>query len=164
VKLLFLYNLGGELSQMQKNEVWKVWLEKEFILVGFWLSQVWWIRFFCLVRKSGEQMKLWFLCNLGGELSQMHQNEVWKVFCKRNWSWLGFGLPKFGGLGFFALVAKLVNKWSYGFCALLVGNCQKCIKNEVWKVWLQTELILVGFWLSQVRWIGFCCLGSKIGE
>jgi len=26
------------------------------------------------------------------------------------------------------------------------------------------ELILVGFWLSQVGWIGFLCLGSKIGE
>jgi len=30
--------------------------------------------------------------------------------CKRNCSWLGFGLGKFGGLGFFSLVAKLVNK------------------------------------------------------
>ena len=87
-----------------------------------------------------------------------------KFGCKRNWSWLGFGLAKFGGLAFFALVAKLVNKWSYGFCAILVGNCHKCIKYEVWKVWLQKELILVGFWLSQVRWIGFFCLGRKIGE
>ena len=33
-----------------------------------------------------------------------------KFGCKRNSSWLGFGLAKFGGLGFFALVAKLVNK------------------------------------------------------
>jgi len=32
-------------------------------------------------------------------------------FCwKRNLSWLGFGLAKFGGLAFFALVEKLVNK------------------------------------------------------
>jgi len=61
---------------------------------------------------------------------------------------LGFGLAKFGGLAFFALVAKLVNKSSYGFCDLLVGNCEKCIKNEVCKAWLQKELILVGFWLS----------------
>jgi len=87
-----------------------------------------------------------------------------KFGCKRNWSWLGFGLTKFGGLSFFALVAKLVTKWSYGFCAILLGNCHKCIKNEAWKVWLQKELILVGFWLSLVRWIGFFCLGSKIGE
>ena len=50
-----------------------------------------------------------------------------KFGCKRNWSWLGFGLDKFGGLAFFALVGKLVNKWSYGFCAILVGNCHKCI-------------------------------------
>jgi len=89
----------------------------------------------------------------------------WEMFgYKRNWSWLGFGLAKFDELAFLALVAKLVNKWSIGFCAIFVGNCHKCIKNEVWKVWLQKELILVGFWLSQVRWIGFFCLGSKIGE
>jgi len=78
-----------------------------------------------------------------------------KFGCKRNWSWLGFCLAKFGGLAFFAFVAKLVNKWSYGFCAIMVGNCHKCIQIEVWKVWLQKKLILVGFWLSQVRWIGF---------
>ena len=93
-----------------KNEVWKVWLKKELILVGFWLTQV---------------------------------------------RWIGF---------FFAFEAKLVNKWCYGFWAILVGNFHKCIKNEVWIVWLQKELILVGFLLSQVRWIGFFCLGSKIGE
>jgi len=87
-----------------------------------------------------------------------------KFDCKRNWSWLGFGLAKFGRLAFFALVAKMVNKWSCGFCAILVGNCHECIKNEVWKVWLQTEFILVGFWLRQVRLIGFSYLGSKIGK
>jgi len=48
-------------------------LEKELILVGFWLSQVRWIGFFCLGSKIGEEVKLWFLCNLGGELSQMHK-------------------------------------------------------------------------------------------
>jgi len=77
---------------------------------------------------------------------------------------LDFGLAKFGGLAFFALVAKLVNKSSYDFCDILVANCHKCSKDEVCKVWLQKELILVGFWLSQVQWIGFFCLGSKIGE
>ena len=30
--------------------------------------------------------------------------------CKRYLSWLGFALAMFGGLAFFALVAKLVNK------------------------------------------------------
>jgi len=54
-----------------------------------------------------------------------------KFGCKRNLSWLGFGLAKFGGLTFFALVAKLLNKCSNGFCAILMGNCHKCIKNEV---------------------------------
>ena len=60
-------------------------------------------------------------------------SKMWceKFGCKRNISWLGFGIDKFGGLAFFALVAKLVNKLSYGFCAILVGNCHKCIKNEV---------------------------------
>jgi len=33
-----------------------------------------------------------------------------KFGCERNSSWLGFGLAKFGGLAFFALVANLVNK------------------------------------------------------
>ena len=65
----------------------------------------------------------------------MHQKmRCEKIGCKRNWSWLGFGLAKFGGLAFFALVAKLVNKWSYDFYAILLGNCHKCIKNQVWKV------------------------------
>ena len=32
---------------------------------------------------------------------------------------------------FFALVGKLLNNASYGFCAIFVGNCHKCIKNEV---------------------------------
>jgi len=57
-----------------------------------------------------------------------------------------------------------VNKGSYGFCAIMASTCQKCIKNEVWKLWLQKELFFVGFWHSQVRWIGFVCHGSKIGE
>jgi len=33
-----------------------------------------------------------------------------KFGCKMNLSWLGFGFAKFGGLAFFPLVAKLVNK------------------------------------------------------
>jgi len=44
---------------------------------------------------------------------------------------LGFGLAKFGEFASFALVAKLVNKRSYGFCAILVGKCHKCLENEV---------------------------------
>jgi len=54
-----------------------------------------------------------------------------KFGCERNLSWLGFGEAKFGALTFFALEAKCVNKCSYGFCAILVGNCHKCIKKEV---------------------------------
>ena len=87
-----------------------------------------------------------------------------KFGCKRKWSWFGFGIAKLGGLGFCALVAKLVKKWSHSFWAILVGNSDKCMQNEVWKVWLQKEFILVVFWLSQVVWIGFLCLVTKIGE
>jgi len=43
------------------------------ILVGFWPSQVRWIGFFCLGSKIGKLVKLWFLWNLGGELSQLHK-------------------------------------------------------------------------------------------
>ena len=45
-----------------------------------------------------------------------------------------------------------------------MGNSHKCIQNDVSKVWLQKELILVGFWLRQVGCIGFLFLGSEIGE
>jgi len=47
-------------------------LQKELILVGFWLSQVWWIGFLSLGSKIGEKVKSWFLSNIGGEFSQMH--------------------------------------------------------------------------------------------
>jgi len=87
-----------------------------------------------------------------------------KFSCKRNWSWLGFGLAKLDGLAFCALLVKFVNKWSHSFLAIFVGNCHQCMQNDVWKFWLQNELILVRFWLSQVGWIGFLCLASKIGE
>jgi len=55
-----------------QNEVRKVWLQKELILVGFWLSQVGCIGFLCLGSKIGKTVKSWFLSNLGGEISQMH--------------------------------------------------------------------------------------------
>jgi len=50
----------------------KVWLQNEFILVEFWLSQVGWIGFLCLACKIGEKVKSRFLSNLGGEFSEMH--------------------------------------------------------------------------------------------
>jgi len=99
-----------------------------------------------------------------GSVTNVCKMRCEKFGCKRNYSWLGFGLAKLCGLAFCALLAKLVNKLSLGFWAILVGNCQKCMQNKVWKVWLQMEFILVGFWLSQVGWIAFLCLGSKIGE
>ena len=52
VKLWFLSNHGGELSQMHRNEVSKVWLQKDLILVGFWLSQVGWIGYLSFAIKN----------------------------------------------------------------------------------------------------------------
>ena len=75
---------------------------------------------------------------------------------------MGFGLAKLGGLAFCALVAKLVNMWSNGFWAILVRNCHRCIQNDVWKVCLKKEFILVGFWHSQVGWIAFFALVAKL--
>jgi len=47
-------------------------LQKELILVGFWLSQVGWLGFLCLGSKICEKVKSWFSSNLGGVLLQMH--------------------------------------------------------------------------------------------
>jgi len=148
-----------------KNEVWNVWLQKKFILVGFSLSQVRWIGFFALATKLVNKWNYCFSPILQGNCHKCIKNEVWKVWLQKELILVGFWLRHVRWIGFFfALVGKLVNYSSYGFCAILVGNCHECLKNEVWKVWLHEELILVGFWLSQVRWIGLFCLGSKIAE
>ena len=94
---------------------------------------------------------------------------VWKMTCetfgrKKNWSWFGFGFAKLGRFAFCALLAKLLKKWNHGLWAILVENCHKCIQNKVSNVWLRKEMIFVGFWLSQVGWIVFLYLGSKIVE
>ena len=154
----------GNCHKCIKNEVSKVWLQKELILMGFGLTKFAGLAFFALVAKLVNMWSYGFCAIVVGNCHKCIKNEVWKVWLQKNWSWLGFGLVKFDGLGFCALVAKLVNKWSDGFSAILMGICHKCIKNEVWKVWLQKELILVGFWLFQFRWIGFFCFGNKIGE
>jgi len=132
--------------------------------LGFGLSKFGGLAFFALVAKLVNKWSYGFYAIFVGNCHKCIKMRCEKFGCKRIWYWLGSGLAKFAGLAFFASVAKLVNKCSYGFCAIMVGNCHKCIQNEVWNVWLQKKLILVGFWLSQVRWIGFFCLGSKIGE
>ena len=71
--------LEGKCHNCMQNEVWNVWLQKEFILVGLSLSQVGWICFLCLGCKIGEKVKWWCVSNLGGELSQMHPK--WGVKC-----------------------------------------------------------------------------------
>jgi len=133
--------------------------------LSFCLAKFGWLAFFGLVSKLVNKWTYDFLQSRWGIIiTNASKMRCEKFCCKRNWSWLSFCLAKFGGVGFFGLVAKLVNKWTYGFSAISVGNCHICIKNEVWKVWSQKELILVGFWLSQVRWVGFFSIGSKIGE
>jgi len=134
--------------------------ERNWSWLGFGLAKFGGVAFFALVAKLVNMWSYGFCVILVGNSHKCIKNGVWKFGCERNWSWFVSGLAKFGGLAFFSLVAKLVNKWSYGFGAILVGNCLKCIKNEVWKVWLQKELILVGFWLSQVRWSDFFCLSQ----
>ena len=122
--------------------------------------------FLCLESKIGEKVKLWFWSNLGGELSQMHPKWGVKILAAKGID-LGWVLAKPSFVAwpsFCALVAKLVKKWSHGFWAMLVAKCHKCMQNELWKDWLQKDLIFVGFWLSLVEWIGFLYLGSKIGE
>ena len=132
--------------------------------LGFGLAKFGGFSFFALVAKLVNKWSYGFCAILVGNCTNASKMRREKFGYKRGWSWLSAGLAKFGGLPFFALVAKLVNRWSYGFCRIAVGNCHKCIKSKVWKLWLQKELNLVGFWLNQVRWIVFFCLGSKIGE
>ena len=62
-----------ELAQMHQKCGGKSLVAKGIDLGGVLLSQVRWIGYFCVGRKIGELVKLWFLCNLGGELSQMHK-------------------------------------------------------------------------------------------
>ena len=56
-------------------------------------------------------MKLWFLCNLGGELSQMHKKWGVKILVAKgiDLCWV-LAYPSSVDLLFFALVEKLVNK------------------------------------------------------
>ena len=81
----------GNCHKCIKNEVSTVWLKKELILVDFLVSQVRWIGFFCLGSKIGEYVKLWFLCKLGVELSQMHKKSGVKSLVAKGID-LGWGL------------------------------------------------------------------------
>ena len=156
--------LVGKCHNCMQNEVWNVWLHKDFILVGFWLSQVWWICFSALVAKLVKKWNHGVWAILVGNCQKCIENEVSKVWLQKELILVGFCLSKVGWIAFCGLVAKLVKKWNHGVWAILIENCHKCIQNEVSNVWLQKELILVGFWLIQVGWNGFLCLGRKVGE
>jgi len=138
--------------------------ERNWSWPGFGLANFGGFAFFALVAKLVNKWIYWFCAILFGNCHKCIKNKVWKVWLRKELILVGFWLSQFRWIGFFSLVAKFVNKWRYGFCAIVVGNCHKCIKNEVWIVWLRKELILVGFWFSQVRWTGFFRLGSKLGE
>jgi len=162
--MVFVQSWWGIVTNASKMRCEKFGCKRNWSSLGFSLANFGGLTFFALVEKLVNKWSYGFCAILVGNFHKCIQNEVWKVWLQKELILVGFWLAKFGGFAFFALVEKLVNKRTYGFCAILVGNCHKCIKNEVWKVWLQKELILVGFWLSEVRWIGFFCLGSKIGE
>jgi len=151
----FLAISKGNYHKCVQNDEWRVWL-------GFGLAKFGGLALFlCL----GLVFLPWYQNWWKGEVI-VFQQSWWgivtnacklrceKFGCKTNWSWLGFGIAKLGGLTFCALVSKLVKKWSLSFWAILVGDCHKCIQNDVSKLWLQKELILVGVWLSQVWSLG----------
>ena len=80
-----------------------------------------------------------------------------KFDCKRNSSWSGFGLTKLGGLAFFALVAKLVKKWSHGFWEILLGSIKNVCKMRCENFGSKRNLSWLGFRLAAVPagWLGY---------
>ena len=162
--MVFGQSWWGIVKNASKMRCEKFGCKRKSSLLGFGLAKIDGLAFFALVAKLVNRWSYCFCEIFVGNCHKCIKSEVWKVWLQKVLILVGFWLGKFGGLAFFAWVAKLVNKWSYGFREILVGNCHKCLKNKVWKLWLQKEVILVGFWVSQVRWIGFFCLGSKIGE
>ena len=158
----FLQSWWGIATSAIKMRCERLGCKRNWSWLGFGLAKFGGLGFTALVAKLVNKWSYGFCAIFVGNCYKCIKNEVWKVWLQKELILVGFGLSQDRWIGLFALVAKLVNTWSYGYCAILVGNCHKCIKNEVWKVWLQKELILVGFWLSQVLWIGLFCLGSKI--
>ena len=146
--MVFVHSWWGIVTNASKRRCEKFGFKRNWSWLGFGLAKFGGLFFFALVAKLVNKWSYGFCAILVEKFTNASKMRCAMFGCKRNWSWLGFGLAKFGGLCFFALVAKLVNKWSYWFCEILVWHCHKWIKNEVWKVWLQKELILVGFWLS----------------
>ena len=162
--MVFVQSWWGIVTNLSKMMCGKFGCKRNWSWLGFGLAMFGGLAFFALVVKLVNKWSYGFCAILVGNCHKCIRNEVWKVWLQKDLILVGVWLSQVRWIGFFSLVAKFVNKWSYGFCAILVGNCQKCVKNEVWNVWLQKELNLVGFWLSQVRWIGRFCLGSKIGK
>ena len=132
--------------------------------LGFCLAKLDGLAFCALVAKLVKKWNHGVWAILVGKYHKYMHNEVWNVWFQKELILVGFWLHQLGGFAFCALLAKLVKKWNHGLWAILVENFHKCIQNEVSNVWLRKQMILVGFWHSQVGRIGFLCLGSKIGE
>ena len=162
--MVFVQSWWGIVTNSSKMRCEKFGCKRNWSWLGFWLFNFGGLAFFALVAKLVNKSSYGFGAILVVNCHKCIKNEVWKVWLQKELILVVFWLSHVRWIGFFSLVTILGNKWSYGFCAILVENFHKCIKNYVWKVWLQKELVLVEFWLSNVRWIGFFCLGSKIGE
>ena len=162
--MVFEQSCWGIVTNAFKMSCEKFGCKRKFSWLGFGWAKLGRFAFCALVAKLVKKLSHGFFAILVGMCHNCMQNEVWKVWLQKELNLVRFLRSQVGRIGLFELVVKLVKKWSHGFWAILMGNCHKCIQNEVSKVWSQKELILVGFWLSQVGWIGFLCLGSKIGE
>ena len=160
--MVFVQSWWGIFTNASKMWCEKFGYKRNWSWLGFGLAKFGVSALFALVAKLVNKWSYGFCAILVGNCYKCIKNDLCKVWLQKELILVGFGLAKFGGLAFFALVAKLVNKWIYGFCAILVANCHKCIKNEVWKVWLQKEFILVGFGLAKFGGLTFFALVAKL--
>ena len=130
--------------------------------LGFCLAKLGGLVFCALLAKLVNICSCGFWAFLVGNFQKCIENDMSKVWLQKELILVGFGLAKLGGMGFCALLAKLVKKWSHGFWAILVGNCHKCIQNEVWKDWLQKAWIWLGFGWAMLGGLAFCALVDKL--
>jgi len=87
---------------------------------------------------------------------------MWEKFgSKRNWSWHGWCIAKFGDFGVLVLFCDLVlcgvKNENHVFGKVVGLKPHKCLQSDVGKVWEQKVLMLVWLVYSQVWW--FLCFG-----
>ena len=162
--MVFEQSWSESVTNASKMRCEKFGYKRNWSWLSFGLAKLGGLAFCALVAKLVKNWSHGVWAILVGKCYQCMHNEVWNVWLQKELILVGFWLRQLGGFAFCALQAKLVKKWNHGLWAVLVENCHKCIQNEVSNVWLRKEMILVGFWLSQVWWNGILCLGRKIGE